>query len=340
MFAQYVQQFAAALGGNDFNAVGASARPVLEQARTVPPAELTQAVAYLAPLVGAAAIPMHAALGATTTGALVEYGGQPGPLTRIVLDRLGSSLAATHSFIEFWLEYAGGQQLPARDPLGIAHAVGILAARVGPDRAMPLVSAWRDAPLWAVAAVACLHHADARAQLGDRSSWIAQVDPLHSAAPQFLQLILALRVIDEHVLVLHRPSRRGAMVWVSGVADNFQLQTLLADALIGSGMLVGERPDPRWVTAFRVGPDSTELEHVDDHFHMVDAAGMTVRNEAGPADISAINRSRVLVLDEARYSRHWRAGRRFPITAEVRLERILTQTEVEAWLGYVHAPLE
>lgn len=339
MFVQQVQQFHQLVRSQDVGSALAAIGPLVQQAGQLPRSEanaqLTPAVAYLAPAIAAAPVPFVAAMAATAAGAMVELGAQPGPLTRVVLDRLSSALTGTHAFIDTWLAHAGGRPMPERDQMSISMAAGVLGGQLGPDRAMPLVSAWRDAPQWALAAVACLQHADARAQLKDRSTWLTQVDPLHSAAPQFLRLILVLRIVDEHMLVVHRPTRRGAMVWVSGVADNFQLQTLLAEALIGSGLLQGQRPDPRWVSAFRSGPDGSELEHVDDHFQLADAGGAVLRNEAGPADIAVINRVRVVVLDEAKYSRHWRPGRRFPIPAEVRLERVLSQDEVDAWLGYV-----
>lgn len=335
MFVQQVQRFHQLILGQDVNSALAAVAPLVQAARLAPAHELTPAVTHLAPAIGAAPIPFVAATAATAAGALVELGGSPGPLTRIVLERLGSALTGTHAFIDAWMAYGGGRPLPERTQMDITVATGLLAAQLGPDRAMPLVAAWRDAPHWALAAVACLHHAEARAQLGDRAPWTAQVDPLHSAAPAFMRLILALRIIDEHLLVLHRPTRRGAMVFVSGVADNFQLQTLLADALIGAGLVQGKRPDARWVSAFQHGPDGTVLEHVDDSFHLTDATGATMRNEAGPADIAVVSGSRILVLDDARYSRHWRPGRRFPITAQVRVDRILTQEEVDAWLGYV-----
>lgn len=340
MFVQQVQRFQQLILGQDAGAALAAVAPLVQAARLAPAHELTPAVTHLAPAIGAAPLPFVAATAATTAGALVELGAQPGPLTRIVLERLSSALTGTHAFIDAWLPHAGGRPLPERTQADMTVATGLLSAAIGPDRAMPLLAAWRDAPHWALAAVACLHHADARAQLGDRAAWTAQVDPLHSAAPAFLRLILALRIIDEHLLVLHRPTRRGAMVWVGGVADNFQLQTLLADALIGAGLVHGARPDPRWVSAFQRGPDGSVLEHVDDHFHLTDATGATMRNEAGPADIAVVSGSRILVLDEARYSRHWRAGRRFPITAQVRVDRILTQDEVEAWMGYIPPPAE
>lgn len=338
MFAQRVQQFHQLVLGRDATTALAAVAPLVQAARQASPHELTPAVAHLAPAIGAAPVPFVAATAATAAGALVELGGQPGPLTRVVLERLSSALTGTHAFIDGWLAAAGGRPLPERNQLDMAAATAVLAGAVGMERATPLLAAWRDAPHWALAAVACLHHAEARAQLGDRAAWTAQVDPLHSASPAFLRLILALRIVDEHLLVLHRPTGRGAMVYVSGVADNFQLQTLLADVLVGAGLVPGDRPDQRWVAAFRHGPDGTELEHVDDCFHLTDATGATMRNEAGPADIAVVSGSRVLVLDEARYSRHWRPGRRFPIPAQVRVDRILTQQEVDAWMGYIPPP--
>ncbi|GHJ46205.1 hypothetical protein Cs7R123_35470 [Catellatospora sp. TT07R-123] len=335
MFSQQVQQFHQLVLGRDPMAALTAVAPLVRAAQQVPPAELTPAVAYLAPAIAAAPLPFVAANAATAAGAMVELGADPGPLTRIVLERLNGALTGTHAFLDAWLSRFPGRPLPERDQAGMTVATGMLGAAIGPAPAMPLLAAWRDGPHWALAAVACLHHETARTQLGDRAAWMAQVDPLHSTAPAFMRLILALRILDEHVLVVHRPSRHGAMVWLGGIADNFQLQVLLADALVGAGLVEGRRPEQRWVNVMRFGPDGTELEHVDDYFHMSDATGAVLRNETGPADISAISGTRILMLDTPRYSRHWRPGRRFPITAQARVDRILTQQEVDAWLGYV-----
>ena len=67
-----------------------------------------------------------------------------------------------------------------------------------------------------------------------------------------------LDVLDEEtLLVLHPELGRGYRVRLAGIADNFQLQTLLAAVLIGdpdSGWLPGTPPDPRVAAAARNRP--------------------------------------------------------------------------------------
>src|SRR5262249_60468311 len=60
---------------------------------------------------------------------------------------------------------------------------------------------------------------------------------LARAHPDAGWLELLLSVLDaEPFLVLHPATRNGYEVRVSGVADNFQLHILLADALIGAAV--------------------------------------------------------------------------------------------------------
>lgn len=62
---------------------------------------------------------------------------------------------------------------------------------------------------------------------------------------------------DEPVVVIDDATGRGFLLTMSGVGDNCQLHTLLADRLIGDPgpwLLAGERPAPEWVAVATTAP--------------------------------------------------------------------------------------
>lgn len=62
---------------------------------------------------------------------------------------------------------------------------------------------------------------------------------------------------DEPVVVIDHATGHGFRLTMSGVGDNFQLHTPLADRLIGDparGLLAGPRPAPAWVAAATTAP--------------------------------------------------------------------------------------
>lgn len=77
-------------------------------------------------------------------------------------------------------------------------------------------------------------------------------DEYPGLAPFLVGLLRALD--DEKLAVLHRESGPGFWVAASGVADNFQLHTLLAGVLLapgkdGAGYLPGPRPTAAMIAA-------------------------------------------------------------------------------------------
>jgi hypothetical protein len=164
-----------------------------------------------------------------------------------------------------------------------------------------------------------------------------------------------LRVLDdERLIVLHPGERKGYEVRISGIADNFQLHTLLADAIIGKpkdGWLTGTKPDPAVVAQAR-DAEVTGRHFATGSFNLWNWTGLQpdgtlptgqtfgnehwVWNEGNPGDILPFEGTRVVLLGPAPYSRSWNAGRRFPnMPAEFSVERVLAPNEVTDWLARI-----
>jgi hypothetical protein len=179
-----------------------------------------------------------------------------------------------------------------------------------------------------------------------------KADEAASAHRSFLAIMLQV-LDDELLLVLHVEQRKGFDIRIAGIADNFQLHTLLAGAIIGSparGMVTGKAPSKRAVAECRdsaVGPDGGDNVH--GAFNLWNWGGLQsdgrlpdgqtegsdhwIWNEGCPADIVPFEGRRVVVLGPPPYERYWRAGRLFPgMVGELAVERPLKEADVENWL--------
>jgi hypothetical protein len=180
-----------------------------------------------------------------------------------------------------------------------------------------------------------------------------QADAAANTPHSFLGILL--RVLDdEPLLILHVEQRKGFEIRIGGLADNFQLHTLLAGALIGSpdlGLVSGEAPSQCAVAECRDAPVARQGgEYVTGAFNLWNWVGLQAEgrlpdgqtegsahwiwNEGCPADIVPFEGRRVVLLGPPPYSRHWRAGRSFSgMVGELTVERRLSEAEVAEWLA-------
>lgn len=154
---------------------------------------------------------------------------------------------------------------------------------------------------------------------------------------------------DEPLLVLHPASKRGFEVTISGIVDNFQLHTLLADVLVPLGV-PGERPPAAVARCMRgEGPQQVSTPSVGA-FNLHQWTGLDRRgalrtgqtsaasahwlwNEGVPADIQAFEGRRVVLIGPAPYRRSWNTARHFEaMAARVEVTRTLDAKEAQAWL--------
>ena len=180
---------------------------------------------------------------ALACGALVEHGGDLEQPLDALLGRLPEVLAGAVAFADACRARAGGTPAPADDAVERASAM-MSWKRCRPRRSPGARSTCSPAPPWQ-----CWARSPAAPATGGRGGELLKqaraVADLHEQAQYLAEM---LRVVDdEELLVLHPETRRGWKVCIRGVSDNFQLHTLLANALIGDpekGLLPGRRPDP------------------------------------------------------------------------------------------------
>ncbi|SEG93486.1 hypothetical protein SAMN05444920_108132 [Nonomuraea solani] len=269
-------------------------------------------------------------------GALAERGADPMPLAEPLVRGLTENLERAARFAVAWRE-ATGQEPPEPDdddPGWVADTATQLTGLTEGD-AFELADAWALTHMASMPVLSILQlSARVRAELPGRERLVAAMSAVLDDRGDLEWLAGVLAVLeDEHLIVLHRETGRGYEVVIGGVGDNFQLHTLLADAVSGpaaEGLIEGVRPEPEWVLAATAGPPGTEP--VRGQFNLVDAYGKWIWNEGLPAHIPFLDRVRVVVLDPPPYERSWSPGRRYPMMrATVRLKRILPADEAAAW---------
>lgn len=181
-------------------------------------------------------------------------------------------------------------------------------------------------------------HAEATAEEVEGASWVA----------------LVLGVLHEEPFVAIEPATRiGIAGRMSGIVDNFQLHTLLMDALPLPRRRFGRRA-PRRVsesaaaTARGDGPQETDETVVgawNPYVYAAFAGGslpakedyqaarhLFIWNEGTPADIPSLDGRRVILLGEPSYVREWPSARVFgPLRASLDA-RALGDDDVGRWL--------
>jgi hypothetical protein len=213
-----------------------------------------------------------------------------------------------------------------------------------PDaRAAALAEAWFSCRSWMQPVLHLAQRKDIRATLPDRDRLTAASDAIREYMTTANWLHGLLLVLDDETLVvLHRPTGLGYRVTISGIGDNFQLHTLLAAVLTGKksrGMIPGKAPSPAEVAAASDGQDLTPAGGIRARFALADAYGDGIWLEDRPADIPALEGTRVVVLDPPPHPRSWEAGRTYPqMRPEITVGEILNDLSSAYWLDKVMPP--
>ena len=224
----------------------------------MPPDELTAAIGELAPVLARRPEGVFARL-ALTAGAFVEWGGSALPLAAHAPACALAAMRLRARFSELWPAVAGGRPEPGpeQEP-GMADLTGLFAAAaerlaLAEREATSIALAWFDARHWVNLMITVMARREFRdaagllPEIGDAAERLGDSVPRAHWLPGLAQVL-----DDEPVVVIDNATGRGFRLIMSGVGDNFQLHTLLADRLTGDpahGLLAGERPAPAWVAA-------------------------------------------------------------------------------------------
>jgi hypothetical protein len=285
-----------------------------------------EALRVLGKVIGEAEQP-RASLVALGCGAIVEHGGDPNIAFPSVVSRLPDALSAAKAYRD---ACQAAEAKTAVTHRGEPFPFFFHGSDAGPDDAPDLSLIWdgldslaRGANAMLSRSVKARKQARGMTELRDLA-WELAED--HEQAGYLAELLEVLD--DEVLLVLHPELTLGYWVRIRGVADNFQLHTLLADALIGdpfTGWIPGVRPDPRVVAAVRDRAPVGDIR-AEAHFNLVGWRGLQsdgsipagmdgsdhwIWGEGIPSDIEPFQGTRIVLLGSAPYVRSWRPERRF-----------------------------
>ncbi|MEV5836214.1 hypothetical protein [Nocardia sp. NPDC052112] len=266
---------------------------------------------------------------AVLIGACVEGGADPVVCAPSVLANLAVSLDDATEFAQRWAAADVGD---APDPEQVE-----LDPELFEYFGFAPTLSWWTLDDWSRAGLAMLQHKAVRQKFGHAGREIIRErhDALGEVSDRWDKCLgYALIVLDdEPIIVLHRETGTGYTMRMTGIGDNFQLHTLLADALIGGGHIPGEAPAAEAVAMCR---DMPGMVHTTGSFNLVAPDGSWIWNEGTPSDIPVVDGTRLLVLDPPPYPRTWPAGRFFPdMVGDLTLERVLTEAETAAWFQHV-----
>lgn len=332
----------AAVSSQDVGAVREAYGQLRKAAIAADEAERAAAVGGLVPaLEGLPAV--YGGTLARMMGSMVGMEGDPAPVLDLLARRACAVLEDAAVFARAWRARNGS--MPSREQQSLeAVAARYVAVADGPrERSLDQAESWWVGEDWAQPVLYLSQRADVRRALPDRARLLAAAEQVTEEYPEVAPFLVGLLRIrdDEKLAVLHRESGRGFWVTVSGVADNFQLHTLLAGALVspGRGSGTGYLPGPRPTAAMIAAADGTgELmppDGVTGQFNLVDAHGQWIWNEGRPDEIPVVNGHRVIVLDPPPYHRSWDAGRAYPyLRANLAVEP-MTDGEAAHWMASV-----
>ncbi|GIF65642.1 hypothetical protein Ais01nite_36770 [Asanoa ishikariensis] len=331
--AELCTELAEAIDRQDEGAAQKAFKEIVGEVERADAAALTEALVALRPALAEVPLGNGAPL-AALAGGLVEAGGDPAAALDVLASRVAEGLEQASRFPAL----AGTEVEPPTDGES-ARAIVERVAEAGGfdvDEASQVTQAWFTVNEWIPALLLPLQQKAGRAALPHRQRLIeaASVVPDEIADAHWL-LGLLLVLDDEPLVVVHRASEAVFLLTISGVGDNFQLHTLLADALVGGGHLPGEPPEPSWVAAASDGPLQPQGP-IHGQFNLVDAGGKWIWNEGRPVDVEPVAGRRIIVLDPAPYDRTWNVGRVYPLMLpEVRLDAVLPPDQAAGWLRLV-----
>lgn len=314
--------------------------------RELPPEALTAAIGELAPVLAGRPQGVFARL-ALVAGAFVEWGGSPVALADNSTACALMTMQLRLAFSDTWPVVAGGEPEPQPDqPPGMTVLMDRFRQNAGrlnmaEQQAATIAVSWFDVIHWVDLMITLMARREFRAaapllpEIGEAAS------ALRDKVGRAHWLVGLSQVLDDEPLtVIDHTTGRGYRLTMSGVGDNYQLHTLLADRLIGDpahGLLEALRPRSTWVEAASTGnPQLPTEDLIERRYRLFDATGAYIFPGGRPADIPRVNGARVIVLYPPQGNYGWHGGRTYEdMIPTLTLDQIMDQAEADTWRAHI-----
>jgi hypothetical protein len=284
---------------------------------------------------------------ALLAGAFVEWGGSPLPLAEALPHWVAYKMQLYALFQDVWDRASGGRPLPdQKDLRAMRPAIETMTAAVEHAR-LPvqgvdqIVATWFDLDDWLKLMITLMGRLEFRAAMADRNE-VRQSAAAIADTVQAADFVYGLSVVldGELLVALDHATGHGFHLTMSGIGDNFQLHTLLADRLAGHGQRSPfglEPPKPEWVASATDAPPLLPLtDPILRRFRLFDGLGYYVFPEGRPADIAPLDGARVVVLHAPLGRYGWSSGRTYQhMTPTLTLDRFMEPAEAAGWLDRV-----
>lgn len=332
-----------AMRSGDIDGFWAHLGRVAEQARPLPPEELTAVVEELAAILPN--LSGDFARVAVLAGACVEWGGSPLPLAEVLPAQAAKSMLAADVFRVLWKRVTWTGRLPDREnPPPMTKVIDKLVRRSGrlgfsAGDATTIAMAWYDVDHWCKALITAMAVPKFRRAMSGRDEVRETAAEIAGDVPLAHWVHGLAEVLDdEPLIVLDHVTGRGFRLTMSGLGDNFQLHTLVADRLVGparQGLAHFEPVPSDWVDAATGGEVQPSAGGPAlRRFRLFDGDGAYVSPEGRPADIAVTDGVRVLVMHPPNGRYGWRNGRVYEhLVPTLTFERELASEEAARWLS-------
>ena len=295
--------------------------------------------------------PQAAGVTSRVVGAMIEAGHDPRPARAAMVGALQQTLPvcaeiADQARAEVGEPPADLEEEAAEDWLAEREAQALNEAA---GRRPAAALAWqRLQEVWPGAIALFSVDPDARAEAQELAPIAERIEDVHAAAGWLRAMLTVLH--DEPYVAIEPDTRTGIAGLMSGIVENFQLNTLLMDAFPGNERRVSEAAVAvaRGEGPQQIGETITGVwnlftyQALQPGATLPDAADVSrshtwIWNEGTPADIPLLHDHRVIMLGPASYGRTWQAQRMFlklpaGITAEP-----LGEDAVGEWLEKIEA---
>lgn len=274
-------------------------------------------------------------------GALVERGGDPSVGFSAVLDRLEVLLPLWQRTSQLLEHHCGIQHISA-----LTEAMIDVMARVDLDCVKMLLGV----PCIVPAAMAMLARVPAnRAAARQREALVESLGELAARDHHAFFLEETLSAVDDMpLLVLHLDQKRGALVRLDFVRNNFHLFSLIQTTLVTEGVFEGKTPNQDLMdlatgTSLQAAETITHDDATYDYLNWtaIQPDGAVDRTNQAQGELSPValfkyEDTPVLLLSDHQTPRQWDAGFFRPyheyLRSGLRIEKQLTPQEVSDWL--------
>lgn len=292
-------------------------------------------------------------------GALLEQGAAPGRMGAIVHRLLGELLPPA-SYLIRECQKREAAATPLTRPLTADEADEFRSQRQAElfeevSAGNPLArDAWDQlGAFWPAGVATYSRDVAARVKAREYLPLVNSLAERHEGG-HWLQRLLP--VLDHEPLVVIDPARStGIVAKMSGVADNFQLHTLLMQHFPRRWYERSRVSDSAVAVASGLGPQQTD-ELITGHWNLYQAAALGpdgrlaatlkqdtqhwIWGEGTPSDIAVVNGHRVVLLGPPSYVRTWPSVRLFgSLPAGLHEVQRLDKAGVRAWVGQLLAAL-